>query len=161
MSDSKIARFSENSVILREGEVNSCIYKIIKGHAEVYVGYGTEHETLVGVIGPQSCFGEFGLLLHEPAIHTIVAFSELYALQITENEMDSFIMENNSNVIAIMRNMAKTMMVMRTQIRLLLDEIEAGHRIDEASLAKARKAMRGYGMYRSIEEAKEAIKERI
>ena len=34
MSDASMVMFPENAVILREGEVNDSIYKIIKGHAE-------------------------------------------------------------------------------------------------------------------------------
>ena len=157
MSDTKMVIFPENAVILREGEVNDSIYKIIKGHAEVYVGYGTDQEVLISVIGKQACFGEFGLLLHEPSIYTVRAYSELYALRITEEEMGTFIMENNGNVIAIMRNMAKTMMVMRSQIGMLIKEIESGKKPDERSLADARRAMRAYGMYRSIQEASDAV----
>ncbi len=157
MADTKMVKFLENTVILREGEVNDSIYKIIKGHAEVYVGFGTDQEALLSIIGKQACFGEFGLLLHEPSIYTVRAYSEVYALRITEDEMGTFIMENHGNVIDIMRNMAKTMMVMRSQIGLLIKEIESGKKPDERALANARKAMRAYGMYRTIQEASEAV----
>ena len=157
MPDSKLIKFSEETIIIREGELNDCLYKIIKGHAEVYVGYGGDQETLIGIIGEQACFGEFGLLLHEPSIYTVIAFSEIYALKITEKDMSSFIMENHSNVLSIMRNMAKTMMVMRTQIQLLIEEIESGKKPDEKRIENARRALRGYGMYRSIQQAADAI----
>lgn len=45
-------------MILREGDLKLDMYKILDGHAEVYMGYGTENETFIGIIGPQSCFGE-------------------------------------------------------------------------------------------------------
>ena len=157
MTDTRIVQFPENTVIIREGEVNDSIYKIIKGHAEVYVGFGTDNETLISIIGKQACFGEFGLLLNEPSICTVRAYSELYALRITEEDMGTFVMENNGNVIGIMRNMAKTMMVMRRQIEMLIMEIESGKKPDEKKLADARRAMRAYGMYRSIQEASAAI----
>ena len=157
MSDSKIVKFAEASVILREGEINDSLYKIIKGHAEVYVGYGTDQETLISIIGEQTCFGEFGMLLHEPSIYTVIAYSEVYALKITEKEMSGFIMENHGNVLSIMRNMAKTMSVMRKQIEMLLKEIESGKKPDSSIIDDARRAMRGYGMYRTIQEAADAI----
>ncbi len=160
MADPKIIRFPEDTLILKEGELNDSIYKIVKGHAEVYVGYGTDRESLIGIIGEQACFGELGLLLHEPSIYTIVAYSDVYALKITEKDLGSFIMENHRNVRDIMRNMANTMMVMRTQIGLLIKEIEEGNKPDEKTLTDARKAMRGYGMYRSIQEAADAMKGR-
>lgn len=157
MADTKMVRFPENTIILKEGEINDSIYKIIKGHAEVYVGFGTDQEALLSIIGKQACFGEFGFLLNEPSIYTVRAYSEVYALRITEEEMGTFIMENHGNVIDIMRNMAKTMMVMRSQIGLLIKEIESGKKPDEKTLANARKAMRAYGMYRTIQEASEAL----
>ncbi|MCR4590260.1 MAG: cyclic nucleotide-binding domain-containing protein [Lachnospiraceae bacterium] len=159
MADSKIVQFPEGAIILREGDDNSCIYKIIKGFAEVYVGYGTEQESLIGIIGKQACFGEFGLLLHEPAVYTVIAYSELYALKIGENDISEFIMDNHNNVLDIMRNMANTMMVMRTEIKMLIEEIESGKKPDKETVDNARKAMRACGMYRSIQEAAAAIKD--
>ncbi|MCR5790077.1 MAG: cyclic nucleotide-binding domain-containing protein [Lachnospiraceae bacterium] len=149
----KIVRFPAEETILREGETNANMYKIISGHAEVYVGYGTKYETLIGIIGPQRCFGEFGLLLHRPSIYTIIAFSDLMTLRITEDELVDFVRENQKNIIDIMRNMADTMMTMRYHIDLLIKEIESGRKPDAEKLLMARKAMKAYGMYRNIQEA--------
>ncbi len=160
MAEGKMVMFPENSMIIREGEINRDMFKMIQGHAEVYVGYGTRQETLIGIIGKQTCFGEFGLLLHKPSIYTIVAYSDVYVLRITEEDLGDFIRENHKNIIDIMRNMADTMMTMRFQIDQLLKEIEAGKKPDESSLMKARRAMRAYGMYRSIQEAEQELKSR-
>ncbi len=153
MTEAKIKKYPAESVIIREGELNTDMYKIVKGHAEVYVGYGTKNETLIGIIGEKACFGEFGLLLQKPSIYTVIAYSDLYVMRITEENIGDFIVENHSSILGIMRNMANTMMTMRFQIDLLLKEIEAGNRPDENTVMNARKAMRGYGMYRSIQEA--------
>lgn len=147
--------YKEDSVILREGEVNADMYKIIQGNVEVYVGYGTPQESLIGILGKGSCFGEFGLLLQKPSIYTVTAYSDVYLLRITEGEMGDFVAENHKNIIDIMRNMASTMMTMRFQIDLLLKEIESGHKPNEKDLNTARKAMQAYGMYRSVQEASE------
>ncbi len=160
MAEGKMMMFPENSMIIREGEINRDMFKIIQGHAEVYVGYGTKQETLIGIIGKHTCFGEFGLLLRKPSIYTIVAYSDIYVLRITEEDLGDFIRENHKNIIDIMRNMADTMMTMRFQINQLLKEIEAGKKPDENSVLNARKAMRAYGMYRSIQEAAQDLKSR-
>ncbi len=159
--NAKMVKFPADEVIIREGEGSPDMFKIVSGHAEVYVGYGTKNETLIGIIGPQSCFGEFGMLLHAPSIYTIVAFSELLAFRITENDMADFVKENQKNIIDIMRNMANTMMTMRYHIDLLLKEIESGKKPDQETLTKARKAMKAYGMYRNINEAVNAMKGQI
>ena len=53
-------------MILKEGEINLDIYKILLGHAEMYTGYGTDNEILIGMIGLGTCFGEFGILTGKP-----------------------------------------------------------------------------------------------
>ena len=47
-----IVSFPAESLILKEGEVNLDMYKIIQGKAEMYMGYGTDKEVLLGIIGP-------------------------------------------------------------------------------------------------------------
>lgn len=158
MPDAKMYHFPEGAEIIKEGEIHYDMFKIIKGHAEVYVGYGTENETLIGIIGEQQCFGEFSLLLHEPDIYTVIAYSDVYALHISEEDLGDFIMQNHKNIMDIMRNMARTMMTMRRHIELLVKELESGNKPDEATLFNARRAFRGYGMYRSIQEASDRIR---
>ena len=144
---SKLVKFAEDTVILSEGETNSEMYKIVQGHAEVYAGYGTKQETLIGIIGPQACFGEYGLLLDKPSIYTVKAYSDVYALRINENELGGFVQENHKNIIDIMRNMAAMMQTMRAQMDLLLKDIEKGQVPDSQSVRDMRRAMRGYAVY--------------
>lgn len=131
---SRIMEVREGTVILTEGEVNLDMYKILTGHAEVYIGYGTDRETLIGIIGPQACFGEFGLLLQKPSLYTVIAFSDMTVIRITEGEMGDFVQNNHRNIIAIMRNMAQTMLIMRRQIDMLLNDLEEGKKPDEATI---------------------------
>lgn len=37
-----LMKIPEGTVIIREGEVNMDMYKIISGNAEIYTGYGTD-----------------------------------------------------------------------------------------------------------------------
>ena len=149
----KLVRFPAETVILKEGDINSEMYKIISGNAEVYVGYHTKQESLIGIIGKQYCFGEFGILLHKPSIYTVVAYSDLLALRIAEEDLADFIRENQKNIIDIMRNMANTMMTMRYQIDFLMKELAADHKPDPEMLRRTRRAMNAYGMFRNIPEA--------
>ena len=142
MPDNKMIVFKPDTVILREGEVNEFMFKILKGHAEVYVGYGTTHESLLGIIGEQSCFGEFGLLLKKPAIYTVIAFDEIIAFRISEKDMDNFILENRKNVLDIMKNMANSMFTMRFQIELLMKDIEECTKSGNINLDEKREHLR-------------------
>ena len=158
MGKTKVVAIPEGTVVLTEGEVNSDMFKIIDGNAEVYVGYGTKQETLIGIIGKQACFGEFGLLLKKPSIYTVIAYSDMHLLRISEEDMGVFIRENQKNVLDIMRNMANTMMTMRLQIELLVKEIEAGRKPDQNTIRKVKKAIHAYGMYSSIQDAERAFR---
>ena len=155
--NAKMIKYPEETIIIREGELNSDMFKIISGHAEVYVGFGSKQETLIRIIGPQCCFGELGMLLDKPSEYTVRAYSDILSLRICRDDLYDFVSENQKNVIDIMRNMASTMMTMRYHIDLLIKEIESGHKPDPHILQKARKAMKGYGMYRSIQEASDFL----
>ncbi len=157
----KLVRFPSDTVILREGDCSDDMFKIIKGKAEVYVGYETPTESILGILGEQSCFGEFGLLLKKPAIYTVKAYSDVLALRITEGDMGDFVQENHKNILEIMRNMAESMMTMRLQIEMLLKEIESGKRPDNDDLKNrirsAKQLMRQYAIYKPAVEGKPEV----
>ena len=150
MSDvGKMFQVPEGTTVLQEGELSLDMYKIVQGYAEVYVGYGTDRETLIGLIGPQSCFGEFGLLLEKPAIYTVIAYSDLLLLRITKGEMGDFVTENHKIIIDIMQNMAKTMMIMHSQMDRLVEEIKSGIQPDPQTINDIRKTFGNYTVYRN------------
>lgn len=113
----------QGMTILKEGEINLDMYKILKGHVEMYTGFGTENEVLLGLLGPGTCFGEFGILTKKPAIYTIIAYSDIKILRVTEELMMDFMKANPENVLQIMKNMANNMMRMQHQIGQLTTEI--------------------------------------
>lgn len=148
--DARLRRFPAETIILREGECNTTMFKILSGHAELYVGYGTPRESFIGIIGEQACFGEFGLLLGKPSIYTVIAYSDILALSINENDLDGFIKSNYASVIGIMRNMANSMLAMRVQSELLMEELEHSQKngnIDiQRKIGDARRVMKQYAL---------------
>ena len=158
MAGIQMVKYSEGDIILREDEVNDNLYKIIKGHAEVYVGYGTDHETLIKIIGEQACFGELGMLLHKPSIYTIVAFSEILVMIIPEDSFEEFVKSNHQVVFNMLRNTTETMLTFKLHIDLLLKEIENGQKPDEKTIKSVKHLMRGIGIYKSIDEAMMELK---
>ena len=119
----KIYEVPAGMVIIKEGEVNLDMYKVLSGHAEMYTGYGTDEEVLIGILGPGACFGEFGLLTRKAAIYTIVSFSDMKILRVMEGAMNNFIQENQDSIMQIMRNMANSMLRMQHQITQLSHEL--------------------------------------
>ncbi len=136
-----IVTFPAESMILREGEVCLDMFKIIQGRAEMYVGYGTDKEVLIGIIGPGACFGELGLLMQAPAIYTIVAYTDIYAIRVTEGRIGDFIQENHSSILQIMKNMAATMVIMQRQILELGEELAACTKKDNSDIVELRKEL--------------------
>ncbi len=122
--------------VLREGETNNALFKILSGNAELYVSYGTENEVLLGILGKGDCFGEFGLLLHKPAIYTVIAYSDLVLLRVTEDRMGMFIQENHTSVFQIMKSMANTMMIMQHQISQLNEELDEKNKTNKRIIGK-------------------------
>ena len=147
MSDGKIIKFPRDSIIIREGEANPYMYKILQGNAELYTGFGTDNELLLGIIGPQSCFGEFGMLIGAPSIYTVAAYSDVYAMKVTAGEMGDFVRENHKNIIDIMKNMAHTMLIMQKQINLMSGELIKSGNADPVFIKQTRRNLRGYAVY--------------
>ena len=141
------------TTILNEGEINLDMYKIMSGHVEMYTGYGTDNEVLIGILGPGACFGEFGLLTGKPAIYTIITYDKARILRITEELMSEFMLSNQDSVLQIMRNMANNMLRMQHQIGQLCEELSAkGEDVQDKDVVKDN--VRNYAIYQQNEAAK-------
>ena len=95
----KMLRCNEDDIILREGETNSEMYKIVSGRAVCYLGYETDEEYLVGTLKEGQCFGEFSLLTGKPGIYTVVAYTDMLLMRITQDEFTRFVSMNADNAI--------------------------------------------------------------
>ena len=65
---SRMKKFPEDSVIIREGEVRNEMYKIVSGKVAVYINYGEKNEYLLGILSEQQCFGELGIMCKQPSV---------------------------------------------------------------------------------------------
>ena len=138
------------TMILKEGEVNLDMYKIVAGHVEMYTGYGTDNEVLIGILGPDTCFGEFGILTGRPAIYTIITYSDAKILRVTEGLMGDFIQENKDSILKIMKNMANNMMRMQHQIYQLSQELAEKNEEDtpdDAEYTILKDSIKNYALY--------------
>ena len=121
-SNAKVFRCSEDDVVLREGELNTEMYKILAGSAVMYFGYGTDDEYVVGTLKDGQCFGEYSLLTEKPGIYTVVAFTDMLLMRVKQDEFSSFVEMNAANSVEIMQNMAKMLNVLKTNIDMLRGE---------------------------------------
>lgn len=128
-AESKMIRFTEDQVILKQGSTEKALYKIIHGKAIVYFNYGQEDEYMVGMLSEQRCFGELSILCGKPSIYTVVAYEDVLVMRIPEENFDDFIRNNSANAIGIMRNLANTLLTLSFNINLVLEELEEGKKI--------------------------------
>ena len=119
-----LMKIPEGTVILKEGEVNLDMYKIISGCVEAYTGYGTEKESILGIMGKGQFFGEIGLFAQKPAIYTIVAYSDVVVMRITMNELDEYIKTNHHDIFEIMKKMAEAMYNMKYSLDMVADDMQ-------------------------------------
>ena len=118
----KMQKVSADEIILREGEVNKEMYKIISGHAVCYFKYGTDDEYVLASMKDGSCFGEYSLLTGKPGIYTVVAFTDMLIMKITQEDFSTFVEMNAKNAVDIMRSMAKIINVLAMNIDMVLNE---------------------------------------
>ena len=151
-----LKRYEENDIILREGDTDTNLYKVLSGNVEVYSGFGTDRENILGILSEGDYFGEMGLLTGAPAIYTVIAYNNPLVLSVEKDDLLSYVKQNYSDLIAIMENMARSMLNMKKNIDLLTNDAafllkdlkdtkkaqELKQRITESDI---RKAMIRYG----------------
>ncbi len=120
-----LKNFKENSVILNEGDLDKKMYKVVSGKVEVYIGYRTESETIIGILSEGKYFGELGAFVDEPAIYTVVAYSDCLVLEIERDELGVFAKNNYLDLLAIMKNMTMSTINLKASIDLLNQDILA------------------------------------
>ena len=123
IDSSRLIQFKENDVIVKEGELYTEMYKLVSGKAAVYINYGEEDEYLLGVLSEQQCFGETSILSKKPALYTVVAFSDVLLMRITEEEFEDFIKNNSKNAMDMIRNLAREVTNLRCNLDMVMQEI--------------------------------------
>ncbi|MCR5451074.1 MAG: cyclic nucleotide-binding domain-containing protein [Lachnospiraceae bacterium] len=119
------------TVILKEKEINMDMYKILSGHVEIYINYGTEKETILGILSKGAYFGEIGLFTQKPAIYTVVAYSDVVLRRITDSEIEDYISQNTHDMLAIIHNMANTMYNLKFNMDLALNDIPDEKQVED------------------------------
>lgn len=146
MEKSRIRQFSEGEVIIKEDEVHSEMFKVLQGHAICYFHYGKDDEYIIGAIGENQCFGEFGLLTGSPELYTVIAHDDVAVLAIDKDEFDNFLIFNHINARDIMKNLARTCSVMKTNINLLTEELNNVCERDKNLISQIQGKLKHYNM---------------
>ena len=126
IDQARILRYQADDVLLREGEESNDMYKILSGRVICYFNYEKKNEIVLGSLKQNNTFGEYSLLTGNPAIYTVVAYSEVLLLRISRSELEKFIALNATNALEIMTNMAKMLNIMKASIGMLSSETVEG-----------------------------------
>ena len=145
-STSRMQKFQEDSIILREGELRDEMYKIVSGKVAVYINYGKENEYLLGILGEQQCFGELGILCRQPSMYTVVAVYDVLAMRISLDEFSGFLKNNNKNAINVIRNLSWCMINLKGNLDLVLDELANLNETEAQTVHTIREKMQQYTM---------------
>lgn len=130
MDRNDIRVFSEDQIILREGEVNSEMFRIVSGQAAMYFDYGKDTEYLIGVLGEGRYVGQISMLTGIPNPFTCIALNGIMALSIDRNDFADFVREEPHSAVNIMKSLAGMVVTMSSNINQvkeeLMKEISAG-----------------------------------
>lgn len=139
----RMTLFHKGESIFHEGDVNTQMYKIVDGQAEVYLNYGTESEYLLGIVSKGRCIGDVSLLSGKPEVYTVIAYSDVLALSITHDHLQDFVSENHKDIMDIMENMANMICLMKTNMdmlwqdtRRLLEELKSAEEPEKPTAKK-------------------------
>ncbi len=78
-----VRQHKAGDVIVREGEIGVAFYVIAKGRVEVVKGLGTDHETSLTTLGPESFFGEMALFDNQVRSASVRAVEDTECLVLT------------------------------------------------------------------------------
>ena len=142
-----ILNVKEDEIFMREGEIYPHMYKILSGFAEVYLGYGTERETIVRILKKGDFFGETGILTGSASIYTVVMHSDALLLEISREDLAEYIKEHPQDIIRIMKNQAESLNVFRKNMELLMNDLEVmvSERAKEGELEEFKERVKSRG----------------
>lgn len=116
-------KYLTDQVILRQGERNDCLYKIMQGSVSIYNDHGTENEYLIGISTQDKCFGEYGCFSGNPSTYTVVANEDTIVMEIPKSDLHHFISLNPKNAEEIFGSMAKQIAMLSKNIEMLRNEV--------------------------------------
>ncbi|MBQ3497449.1 MAG: DUF2225 domain-containing protein [Oscillospiraceae bacterium] len=139
MSEAAIINYTEDVIVVEQGDLTRCLYKVLSGSVGLFLNYGQVDEYLVGIMSAPDCFGEMTVLAGRPSPYTVVALKETSLLRVPESDFERFVRDNYQNAILIMRTMARNLAMVNMNMELLIDELtelSRGETVDERALKR-------------------------
>ena len=125
---SSAKRFPEGTLIIGEGDACPCaMYIVLKGSVGVYKNYLQPDQIMVSHLKPGEFFGEMSLFLGQPRSASVVALSDLIALEINKNNTYEMIEKNSDIEMHVVK-------VLCSRINELHELLDIEERIDPGGL---------------------------
>lgn len=90
----QVCNYSENETIINMGDPSDAFYIIIQGNVvireRIFNSNGDDYIKDKLVLGEGSCFGEFGLLYHQPRGQSIVSLGDTVLFKMSQQQFNSF-----------------------------------------------------------------------
>ncbi len=100
------------------------MYKLESGNCEVYTGYGTEHESILGILSKGAYFGEIGFFAQKPSIYTVISYTDVLIDRIIITEFQKYAQEHYEDMLSLMKNMTDSMYNLKFNMDLMMREEE-------------------------------------
>ena len=109
--------YNDGGIIIKEGDIGNSFFKLLEGHAGVYVNYGQEDQIKLTVLDAGQYFGEMAVIETYPRSTTIVAEGSVRAVEIPESALNTYFSEDPGLIIELMKHLG-------TRLRSLSAEYE-------------------------------------
>jgi signal-transduction protein with cAMP-binding, CBS, and nucleotidyltransferase domain len=101
--------FESGETVMREGDIGTECYFVLKGAAEISLGKGRERR-VIATRNPGDVIGEMALLLDTPRSATVTAQSDLEMLTLSRELFHDLLRKDHRFGIAIMQSLAQRLL---------------------------------------------------
>jgi CRP/FNR family transcriptional regulator, cyclic AMP receptor protein len=111
-SQSRELEFSAGHLIIREGEMGTGFFLVVRGRAHVVHG-----SKCLALCGPGDYFGELSLLGHVPRVASVVAQEPTTCLALASWELDAVLERYPRVAVSLLREALRRMRALLTDVR--------------------------------------------
>ncbi|MCR5088569.1 MAG: 2-dehydropantoate 2-reductase [Oscillospiraceae bacterium] len=120
--EKEMIRYAADDVIIRQGEMSDCIFKVVHGSVSLYHHYETADEYLFGVYAKDRFFGEYSCFSGHSNLCSVVANEDTVVMKIPKAELHNYIALNPLNAETMLQGLSQQTAMMLKHFELVQDE---------------------------------------